>query len=345
VEILHYKIKIHCTEYHGRAIRKFVTKCNRHILRLDMRPINGGGIQPLTKLGTVYYSGQSTGCRKDTRFYVNSRNDKIFERSWHPAEGPPKGLVFVCHGYGEHTEWYEEFGEMLASQGFLAFGHDHVGHGLSSGDRATIGDLELYVDDIVCHTLRYKALYRSLPCFIFGHSMGGLLALRAVQRNPKMFRGMVLEGPLIKSVAEFTPASVMALKLTNLLYPDYEAVEFPLEQVSSDTTMLSKLKNDPLRWNHGIKVSMLCAFSSALQLVNKHLSSVGTPFLVLHAEHDKSCHVDGSRKLYEVASVEDKQIITFPEGEHNLFIESPDIRMQAMNETVQWVNSRTVTQF
>ena len=82
-----------------------------------------------------------------------------------------------------------------------------------------------------------------------------------------------------------------------------------------------------------------------LQLVNKHLSSVGTPFLVLHAEHDKSCHVDGSRKLYEVASVEDKQIITFPEGEHNLFIESPDIRMQAMNETVQWVNSRTVTQF
>ena len=58
----------------------------------------------------------------------------------------------------------------------------------------------------------------------------------------------------------------MALKLTNLLYPDYEAVEFPLEQVSSDTTMLSKLKNDPLRWNHGIKVSMLCAFSSALQV-------------------------------------------------------------------------------
>ena len=119
------------------------------------------------------------------------------------------------------------FLQNILSQGFLAFGHDHLGHGLSSGDRATIGDLELYVDDIVCHTLRYKALYRSLPCFIFGHSMGGLLALRyleisfwnyilvfkryfaeavvigillfrAVQRNPKMFRGMVLEGPLIK---------------------------------------------------------------------------------------------------------------------------------------------------
>ena len=94
MEILHYKI--HCTEYHGRAIRKLSPSAFL-IFWLDMRPIHGGGIQPLTKLGTVYHSGQSTGCRKDTRFYVNSRNDKIFERSWHPAEGPPKVIILILY--------------------------------------------------------------------------------------------------------------------------------------------------------------------------------------------------------------------------------------------------------
>merc|ERR1712142_65874 len=100
-------------------------------------------------------SGSGTGnCRKETRFYTNSRNEKLFERTWHPTDNP-KGLVFICHGYGEHTDWYDEFGEMLARQGFLAFGHDHLGHGLSSGNRATVADMELYVDDIAVHVLRF----------------------------------------------------------------------------------------------------------------------------------------------------------------------------------------------
>ena len=166
---------------------------------------------------------------------------------------------------------------------------------------------------------------------------------RAVQRNPKLYRGMVLEGPLIHSVAEFTPATAMALKLANRVCPDYEAVEFPLEQITSDPSMITKLTNDPLRWNSGIKVSMLCAFSTALKLVNQHLSAVRTPFLILHAENDKSCHVKGSKILHEVAPTEDKQIITFSEGEHNLFIEVPDIRRQAINESVTWINSRSAT--
>ena len=45
---------------------------------------------------------------------------------------------------------------------------------------------------------------------------------------------------------------------------------------------------------------------------------VRTPFLILHAENDKSCHVKGSKTLHEVAPIEDKQIITFSEGEHNI---------------------------
>ena len=42
-----------------------------------------------------------------------------------------------------------------------------------------------------------KDEYPNIPLFIIGHSMGGMIALRAVLRHPGFFTGMILNGPLI----------------------------------------------------------------------------------------------------------------------------------------------------
>ena len=64
-----------------------------------------------------------------------------------------QGLVFICHGYGEHSQWYDDFCEKLCSKeyGFICFSHDHLGHGISEGDRATVPSIEWYVDDVIQH--------------------------------------------------------------------------------------------------------------------------------------------------------------------------------------------------
>ena len=36
----------------------------------------------------------------------------------------------------------------------ICFSHDHLGHGMSEGERATIPDVEWYVDDVIQHVLR-----------------------------------------------------------------------------------------------------------------------------------------------------------------------------------------------
>ena len=38
---------------------------------------------------------------------------------------------------------------------------------------------------------------QGLPMFLYGHSMGGMIALHTLTRNSAFFRGVVLEGPLI----------------------------------------------------------------------------------------------------------------------------------------------------
>lgn len=36
-----------------------------------------------------------------------------------------KGLLFISHGLGEHSGYYEEFASFLSSHGFIVFSHDH----------------------------------------------------------------------------------------------------------------------------------------------------------------------------------------------------------------------------
>ena len=56
--------------------------------------------------------------------------------------------LFVKTGAGYHN-----VAKALASEGMLAFGHDHAGHGQSEGIPAYIDSVDDYVDDLVDHCL------------------------------------------------------------------------------------------------------------------------------------------------------------------------------------------------
>ena len=53
----------------------------------------------------------------------------------------------------------------------ICFSHDHLGHGMSEGERATIPDVEWYVDDVIQHVLRVNFIisdiYIFIPLFFF----------------------------------------------------------------------------------------------------------------------------------------------------------------------------------
>ena len=49
----------------------------------------------------------------------------------------------------------------MASEGILAFGHDHAGHGRSDGFRAYIETVDEYVDDLIDHCMVRKIATRS----------------------------------------------------------------------------------------------------------------------------------------------------------------------------------------
>lgn len=64
------------------------------------------------------------------------------------------------------------------------------------------------------------------------------------------------------------------------------------------------------------------------------------PFVILHAEQDKLCNVQGSRALFEKAQAKDKQLKVYPDGQHHLYRETKTIRQEALDDTVSWISQR-----
>jgi len=112
-----------------------------------------------------------------------------------------RGVVQIVHGMAEHKERYKPFAEYLTGEGFAVYIHDVRGHGESAGsieNQGYFAEKEGWmkaVDDI--HRLGEKAREETsgLPFFLFGHSMGSLMARSyVIAHSNNTLAGMVLSG-------------------------------------------------------------------------------------------------------------------------------------------------------
>ena len=124
-----------------------------------------------------------------SNFKLGSDNT-YFVTYWKPKEmKKPKGLVFICHGFADYFgQCYDGIAESLVQRGYLVFGHDHIGHGRSTGERAIVKNIDEYVTPVLAHVKKVQNDYNGeLPLSIVGHSMGGLISVYAAISEPNLF--------------------------------------------------------------------------------------------------------------------------------------------------------------
>lgn len=100
-----------------------------------------------------------------------------------PAKDGGRAVVQINHGLAEHAARYARFARFLSGRGFHVYAHDHRGHGFTTapdappGRFAGTGGKEKVIADVVAvHDLIARE-HPGLPVIVFGHSMGGLIAL------------------------------------------------------------------------------------------------------------------------------------------------------------------------
>ncbi|KAK3101261.1 hypothetical protein FSP39_002224 [Pinctada imbricata] len=254
-----------------------------------------------------------------------------------------RALVFICHGYGEHCLWYNEVAEMLVKQGFFVFGHDHMGHGQSQGDRGDITDFTQYTRDVFKHIEDVrKEVGGDLPVYILGHSMGGAITILASLERPDFFAGLVLIGPaVVPSSDAIGPVRVFLGKLVAKVIPQMVVVKLDPNLISRDPEIVKRYNDDPLVIHFGIKARWGVSLLKTLQRLEKECCNVQCPFLVLHGDQDKYCDMAGSQKLYDEAKSKDKQIKIYKDHYHQLHNELSDDKAKVLQDITDWLIQRT----
>src|SRR5262249_31731734 len=86
-----------------------------------------------------------------------------------------RGVVQIAHGLGEHIGRYAELAGELVKAGFVVYGNDHRGHGLTAKPSGSFGDFGprgfvQLVEDMVSLAAIAKNAHPGKPHILLGHS-------------------------------------------------------------------------------------------------------------------------------------------------------------------------------
>jgi lysophospholipase len=129
-----------------------------------------------------------------------SANGRDEIQAWlHVPVAPPRGIVQIVHGLGEHSRRYLHLISALLDAGLAVVADDHAGHGrtaMREGIWADAGDdaAAVVVADELALQARSRELLPGLPHVLYGHSWGSMIA-RVVATSPEArLAGLILGG-------------------------------------------------------------------------------------------------------------------------------------------------------
>lgn len=268
---------------------------------------------------------------------VTPTGSTIFYQSWSPDSALPRAALAVVHGFGEHSELYRHLADYFVDRGYEVYALDLRGHGRSAGARGFIRKWEEYREDVDTLVKVARESLPSLPVYLIGHSMGGLIAIEYALHCPEQLAGVVAMGPALGEIG----VSRFLLRLSRVLsrvWPGF-GLDTGLDSanMSRDPKVVERLDSDPMA--HGRGTARLgTEVVDTIARVRQRAGDLSVPILLQHGDDDKVALPDGTRWFFDRVGHPDKTLKTYPGGYHNLFI---DINWREVLQDIDdWVKRR-----
>lgn len=247
-------------------------------------------------------------------------------------------MILLAHGLGEHSGRYQGFADFFCPRGFAVVAPDHIGHGCSPGPRAHIGSFAEFLQPLLQLRELVGQWYPSAPCFLLGHSLGGLIAARLLLDAQDQFAGAALSAPAL-AVAE--PPSPLLLWINRLLariWPTLGMLKLDASQISRDPQVVADYEADPLVHHGKVSAGLVAEMFAAMEQVNTRGGEITLPLLLMHGEADVMTAPSGSQALTAGASSTDISLRLYPGLYHEIFNE-PE-RLQVLADLDHWLQRR-----
>lgn len=268
-------------------------------------------------------------------------SEEMSMKDWHevPADSEVNACLLIVHGAGEHYGRHEEVANYFAKAGFYVGLGDLPGHGRARGMRGHIDDFQMYIDTVAAWAQKLKQPFPSVPRFILGHSMGGLITARFIQQQSSdEWNGVLLSSPCLglalpvpgwkKSLAHVLERWWPTLRLKSGIDQD---------ALCRDPQVVDGYQQDPLVVKK-VSVKWFCELQRAMSLVHEAVDRFQAPVLVMQGGEDRVVDPAATRRWYDRLDVEDKQLIWVDDGYHELLQDFN--KHDLMKKMLAWTEDR-----
>lgn len=288
----------------------------------------------LAVLGLAYPRGMQRG---DATF-TSSDGLAIWHQWWRP-DTPPVGVVMLLHGLGEHSGRYEHVATALVEAGYAVEAIDHRGHGRSEGPRAYVKKFSEFHDDLVRFRRIVEATHPGVPLIVFGHSMGGNLALGHVLDHQDGVAGLALSGPALAPGASIKPIEITAAKLLARYLPKLRPSGLDASAISRDPAVVARYRNDPLVHSGKLTTGLAGGLLAAMEAFPPRFPELRLPLLIMHGTADQLADVSGSHRLEAGAVHADVTSHYYP-GLYHEILNEPE-QAQVLADLLAWLSAVT----
>ncbi|SFC59017.1 lysophospholipase [Bacillus sp. OV322] len=237
------------------------------------------------------------------------------------AEGSAKGVIVMIHGAMEHHGRYKWLSQMWRSSGYHVIMGDLPGQGMTT--RAFRGHIESF--DQYLYEVRgwiEEAYSYSLPVFLLGHSMGGLVAIRLLQEEELDLAGVILSSPclglalhpskLMNALSRGLNITFPKLKIDAGLTPELATRNDDIKESDlNDSLFVTKVS---VRWYRELLNAMKEAFEEIPEFED-------LPLLVMQGGDDKIVDKRLVRDWFNYNLCSEKQFKEWPGLYHEIFNE------------------------
>jgi alpha-beta hydrolase superfamily lysophospholipase len=285
---------------------------------------------------TVTPEGSSEGSNEG--FLQAPDGAALFYRDWPAAN--PRGAVFIAHGLGEHSGRYAELAAIFNALGLSVRAQDHRGHGRSGGARGSIMRPDDFLLDMK-QLFDHFALAQGTTPFLFGHSMGGLIAARFATDVTGAFspvRGLILSSPAL--AIYLSRFQRLLLTVGSALAPGLAiATGLPSNRLSHDSEVQRLAAGDLL--NHRRIAPRVVRFMlDAGQRCLADAAHFNSPVLLQFAGDDALVDPAGSEAFYAQLPLAHKTRHRYDDAYHEIFNEAQPLRGQVQQDLREWIAAR-----
>ncbi len=263
---------------------------------------------------------------------------KLPTRAWLPDDDAPRAAIVVVHGLGEHVGRYDALATRLVRAGYAVHGYDQRGHGYAQGPRAQVRRFEDLIGDLAQFVATVRAWHPEVPLVLFGHSLGGVVAVRALETDAVRADLLVLSSPVLRDATD-VPAWVRAV-LTRLAepFPSLPTVRIDASALSRDPAEVEAYRLDPAVFHGPVKARLATQLVKHGALAIEEAARLHVPLLIVHGKGDRLAQPGASGELQRALHGGDATIELYADGPHELFHDP--LRDQVTADVLAWLDAR-----